>query len=684
MRSIKLLIIVIMSSVLILSCSQPNQSNVQNQADTFQWKTEQFADIKILRYQIPEFEKLSLNQKILLYYLSQAALSGRDILWDQNCKYNLLVRKNLENIYLTYQGDRNSVDFQKFVVYLKRVWFSNGIHHHYSTDKIKPEFTKEYFAELVKNSDQSGFVKASNKTFEETLKLLEKIMFDPQFLAKRVNLDPSQDLILSSANNYYDGVTQHEAENYYNQMRDPKDNTPISYGLNSQLVKKNGKIYERVWKSGGMYGPAIDKIIFWLEKALPYAENEKQSEVIEKLIRYYKSGSLKDWDEYNIAWVQDTESLVDFVNGFIEVYGDPLGLKASWEALVNFKNLEATHRAELLSKNAQWFEEHSPIDKRFKKEKVTGVTAKIINAVQLGGDLYPSTAIGINLPNADWIRKDYGSKSVTLENITYAYDQVSLGSGLYEEFIENSDDLKLVKQYKALSDNIHTDLHECLGHGSGKLLPGVASDALKNYQSTLEETRADLFALYYIMDQKLVDLGIIPNLEAAKAEYLYQMLNGLIIQLARIEPGKNLEEAHMRNRQLIAKWCYEKGKTDNVIEMYKKNEKTYVRINDYKKLRALIGQLLAEVQRIKSEGDFEAGKNLVETYGVIVDQNLRDEVHKRYSKLNLAPYSGFINPKLIPITENGKIIDVKVEYPTDFAAQMIEYSQNYSFLPVEN
>jgi len=671
-------------AALLTACQQRSGEKTTNANDTFEWKVDQFADIKILRYQIPEFEQLTTKQKIFLYYLSEAALSGRDIIWDQNCKYNLLIRNYLENIYRTYKGDRQSDDFQQFLVYLKRVWFSNGIHHHYSTDKIMPGFSREYFKKLIEGSDSAKFPQWPSLTAQQTLELVEKVMFDPNFLSKRVNLDPSTDLVASSANNFYEGVTQHEAEAFYNRMKDPKDPTPISYGLNSKLVKKNGKVTEQVWKSGGMYGKAIDQIIYWLEKAIPYAENEAQQNVIRLLIKFYQTGDLKVWDEYNIAWVEDTHSLIDFVNGFIEVYGDPLGLKASWEALVNFKNLEATRRTEILSANAQWFEDHSPIDNRFKKQNVKGVSAKVINAVQLGGELYPSTAIGINLPNADWIRKDHGSKSVTLENITYAYDQVSMRSGLYEEFIENKDDIQLIKQYKSLSDNLHTDLHECLGHGSGQLLPGVASDALKNYQSTLEEARADLFALYYMMDEKMVELGILPTLEAAKAEYLYQILNGLMVQLCRIEPGKNLEEAHMRNRQLIARWCYEKGKPDNVIEMYQKNGKTYVRINDYMKLRELFGQLLAEVQRIKSEGDYAAGKNLVETYGVIVDQKLRDEVAARYQKLNLAPYSGFINPRLVPVEKDGQIVDVQVVYPKDYIQQMLEYSEKYSFLPLEN
>lgn len=684
MKKIKFIVLSMISAGILSSCSQQPSSCCSNSADTFAWKTEQFADIKILRYQVPDFEKLNLNQKILVYYLSKAANAGRDIIWDQNCKYNLLIRSTLENIYKNYSGDRNSDNYKKFEIYLKRIWFSNGIHHHYSTDKIMPEFDKAYFAELVKNSDQKGFKLPEGKNLEQTLAMIEPVMFDANVMAKKVWLDPSKDLIANSATHFYDGITEKEAENFYNSLKDPKDETPVSYGLNSQLTKVNGKITEKIWKVGGMYSPAIEKICYYLNQAIPYAENEKQKVTIEKLISYYKTGDLKVWDDYNIEWATDTISTIDFINGFIEVYGDPIGLKGSWEAMVNFKNLEATKRTEILSANAQWFEDNSPMDPRFRKAKVKGVSAKVITAVQLGGDTHPSTAIGINLPNADWIRKEHGSKSVTLENITYTYNQVTMGSGFYEEFIENPGDIELIKKYKALSDNLHTDLHECLGHGSGQLLPGVASDALKNYQSTLEEARADLFALYYMMDQKLVDLGILPSLDAAKAEYLSQMLNGLMTQLVRIEPGKTIEEAHMRNRQLIAKWCLEKGKADNVLEMYKHNGKTYLKVNDYQKLRTLFGNLLAEIQRIKSEGDYKAGRDLVENYGVQVDEAIHTEALERYKKLNLAPYSGFINPKLSLVEEGGKITDVKVEYPDNFAKQMLEYSNEFSTLPVLN
>ncbi len=659
-----------------------NQKNTQT--DTFQYVSEQFADLRILRYQVPGFDKLTLNQKKLIYYLSEAALAGRDIFWDQNCKYNLMVRKTLENIIETYNGDRNTEDYKKFLVYTKRVFFSNGIHHHYSTDKIKPEFTKEYFNELIKNSDNSKFILPKGNTLLQLTEELNKIIFDPDFLPKRVWQDPSKDLVENSACNFYEDVSEKEAENFYNHMKTTGEKEPVSYGLNSKLVKENGKIVEEVWKSNGMYGNAIDEIIKWLNKAFEVAETPEQKTSIEKLISFYKTGSLKIWDDYNIAWVNDTAAQVDFTNGFIEVYGDPLGLKATWESVVDFRNDEATERTLKLSNNAQWFEDHSPVNSLFKKKKVKGITAKVITVAQLGGDCHPSTPIGINLPNADWIRKEHGSKSVTLENITYAYDQAAQKSGMLEEFAESKEEIDLSHKYGFISGNLHTDLHECLGHGSGQLLPGVSTDAMKNYHSPLEEARADLFALYYIMDPKMVELGLLPSLDAAKAEYMSYIRNGLITQLVRIEPGKNLEEAHMRNRQLIAKWCYEKGKAENVIEFIKRDGKTYVRINDFDKLRKLFGDLLAEVQRIKSEGDFDAGKALVENYGVIVDQDLLKEVRERYAKLNLAPYSGFINPVLFPVMTNGNITDIKIEYPNDFLSQMLDYGRNHSYLKIEN
>jgi dipeptidyl-peptidase-3 len=674
-----------LSTSLFSACNHQESKNSElNEPDTFKYLVEQFADLKVLRYKIPGFESMNIKQKKLMYYLSQAALAGRDITWDQNGKYNLLIRKTLENILETYSGNRSSIEFKKFEIYTKRVWFSNGIYHHYSTDKIAPDFSPEYFDELIRNSKTATFVLPKEKSISDVVSIIKPVIFDPNIYPKRVWQDPSRDLVTNSAANFYHDVTEKEVEEYYKKLKDPNDLRPISYGLNSRLVKENGTLVEKLWKSGGLYGSAIDEIIKWLEKASTVAENNQQKEGLEKLITYYKSGDLKIWDDYNINWATDTASQVDYVNGFIEVYGDPLGLRGGWEAIVNFRNEEATERTLKLSNNAQWFENNSPTDKRFKKEKVKGISAKVITVAQLGGECHPATPIGINLPNADWIRKEYGSKSVTIENITHTYNQVLITSGFYEEFIDSKNELEYIRLYKSLSDNLHVDLHECLGHGSGQLLPGVNTDIFKNYYSTLEETRADLFALYYIMDPKMVELGILPNLDAAKAEYYYQILNGLLTQLVRIEPGKNIEEAHMRNRQLIAKWCYEMGKKDNVIEFYKKNNKTYLRINNYDQMRKLLGELLAEVQRIKSEGDYEACKALIENYGVIVDQALLTEARERYAKLNLAPYSGFINPVLMPVEKDGEIIDIKVEYPTDYSKQMLEYGKKFSFLPVIN
>lgn len=651
----------------------------------FNFNLEQFADLGILRYQVPGFDQLNLQQKKLIYYLSEAALCGRDIFFDQNGKDNLLIRHTLENIYLTYRGDKNTVEYKEFVVYLKRVWFSNGIYHHYGSHKFVPGFSKEYFAKLVKNSDAKKFTLLKDQSLDQLVAYLTPVMFDPAVAPKKVNKDAGVDVVKTSFGNFYEGVSQTEAEQFYDAMHKPNDNEPVSYGLNSKLVKENGKLVEKVYKSNGMYGSAIDKIIYWLDKALSVAENDKQKAVITSLIDYYKTGDLKTWDKYNILWVKDLDSRVDFVNGFIESYDDPLGMKATWESMVNFKDLEATKRTETISANAQWFESHSPIDPRFRKKEVKGITAKVIVAAQLGGACYPSTPIGVNLPNADWIRKEHGSKSVTIGNITYAYDQASLGNGFLEEFAENPTEIELARKYGSLTNDLHTDLHECLGHGSGQLLPGVSSDALKNYSSTLEEARADLFGLYYMMDAKIVELGILPDTLAAEAEYSSYMRNGLLTQLVRIEPGKNIEEDHMRNRQLIAHWCIEKGATDKVVEFVKRNGKTYVKINDYGKLRQLFGKLLAEVQRIKSEGDFEAGKKLVETYGVKVDQALLAEVLERYRKLNIAPYKGFVNPVFVPVIDaQGNITDVQVNYVDDYATQMLDYSKKYSFLPVRN
>ncbi|BDX39023.1 dihydrofolate reductase [Tenuifilaceae bacterium CYCD] len=666
------------AGLLLTSCK-----NAEKESIPFKWQVDQFADIRIMRYQIPEFDSLTPNQKVLVYYLSEAAKYGRDIIWDQNYKYNLTVRSVLESIYNGYTGDRNSTSWNQFTVYLKRVWFSNGIHHHYSNDKFIPEFTQEYFAELVKNTPADKF-NTSLGTTDEIIANLTPIIFDPNVAPKRVNQSEGADMIASSACNYYEGVTQKEAEDFYAKMMNPKDTTPISYGLNSKLVKENGKVVEKVWKIDGMYGAAIEKIVYWLEKAATVAENEHQRNIINTLVEYYKSGDLKKFDEYNVLWVNDLDSHVDFVNGFIENYGDPLGYKSSWESVVDFKNLEATRRTKIISDNAQWFEDNSPIDNQFKKKEVKGVSAKVITVAQLGGDCYPSTPIGINLPNADWIRKYHGSKSVTMDNITYAYDQAAQGNGFMEEFAWSPEEIELNKEYGSLASNLHTDLHECLGHGSGQLAEGVKGDELKNYGSPLEEARADLFALYYMMDQKMVEIGIMPTLEVAKAEYNNYIRNGIMTQLTRIEFGKTIEQAHMRNRQLIASWCYENGKAENVIEKKTRDGKTYFVINDYAKLRNLFGTLLKEIQRIKSTGDYEAGKKMVETYAVQINPELHREVLDRYAKLKLAPYGGFINPELIPVMEGDKIIDVKVEYPDNYTQQMLGYSEKYGLLPLIN
>ena len=647
--------------------------------DDFKFFSEKFADLKILRYKVDGFEQLTLKQKKLIYFLSRAALAGRDILWDQNNRYNLRLRKVLETIYLTFDGDRKTKEFNQFEVYLKRIWFSNGMHHHYSMDKINPEFTQKYFLHLIAHSKWTEF-KHPQKLIHELL----PIIFDPGLENKRVSLDSSKDLLLESANNFYRDVTQSEAELFYAQMNNNAGENPPSFGLNSKLTKENGELVEKKWKENGLYAEAIQEIVKWLKKAQEVAESPAQQRSIAKLIIFYQTGDLKSFDEHSIEWVKDVESRVDFVNGFIEVYGDALGIKGSWESIVNFKDIEATHRTEIISNNAQWFEDHSPVSSEFKKEKVTGVSAKVITVAMLGGDCHPVTPIGINLPNAEWIREQYGSKSVTIENITYAYYQSSLGDGMLEEFCWDKAEVERARKHGYLGSNLHTDLHECLGHGSGKMKKGVTVDALKNYYSTLEETRADLFALYFIMDPKLVELGLTESEETAKAEYDVYIRNGLLTQLVRIEPGKDLEESHMRNRQLIARWVYDKGSAENVIERRERNDKTFFVINDYQRLRELFGELLKEVQRIKSEGDYEAGKTLVENYGVKVIRDLHNEVLERYKKLNLAPYAGFLNPEYEVVEEEGEIKDIRISYPKNFAQQMLDYSKNYSFLPLVN
>ena len=636
---------------------------------------DRFADIEVMRYAVPGFDELTPDQKKLIYYLSEAALAGRDILWDQNGKYNLQLRRLLEDVYSKYTGDRNSADFKAFEKYLKQVEFGNGVHHHYSTDKFAPEFSQLWLentmaAEGLKIADYGNAVD------------LTRLMFDPTFMPKRVNQAAGQDLIATSANNLYEGVTQQEVENYYNAMKDSTDTTPVSYGLNTRVIKgPDGKVTEQVYRLGGLYSPAIARIIDNLEKAMPYAESQQQRDVIAKLISYYKSGDLKEFDEYSILWVDDTASKVDFVNGFIESYGDPLGMTGAWESIVNFRNDKASKRTQTISENAQWFENNSPVDPRFRKPHVKGVTAKVINAAVLAGDAYPSSPIGINLPNANWIRAAHGSKSVTIENLTQAYDDAAHGNGFNEEFVIDQPTRDLLDKYLFITDNLHTDLHECLGHASGQLLPGVDPDALKAHGSTLEETRADLFALYYLADPKLLELGLLDNPDAYKAEYYKYMLNGLMTQLMRIEPGKDVEEAHMRNRKLIAEWVLEKGAPDKVVELVRKDGKTYVQINDYQKLRELFGQLLGEIQRIKSEGDYAAGEALVETYGVKVDPALHKEVLDRYAKLDIAPYKGFVNPVYTPVKDaSGNITDVTISFEEGYLPQMLRYSKEYSTL----
>ena len=681
----KLIFMSIIMSAAFMACNNPEENKEATQKDDFTYQIDQFADIRVMRFQIPGWDELDLRQKKLIYYLSEAAKAGRDITFDQNFKYNLAIRKTMEEIYENYQGDREAREFGDFMVYLKRIWFSNGIHHHYSTDKIIPAFSDTYFAELVNNSQNAGFPLREGQITEEFIAWISPYIFDPDVAAKKIVTDPDSDIVAESATNFYaDEVNQAEVLAFYKKVKDPDDKTPVSYGLNSKIVKENGKIKEEVYKFGGLYGPAIEKIIYWLEKAKTVAGSTEQEKAFAALIDYYKTGDLTTWDEYNVMWLNDGNAFVDYVNGFIEVYGDPLGMKATWESVVNFRNEEATKRTEIISENAQWFEDNSPVDPRFKKKEVKGVTAKVITVAQLGGDCYPTTPIGINLPNADWIRKEHGSKSVTMDNITYAYDQVAMQSGFLEEFAASQEEIDRQRKYGSISDNIHTDMHECIGHASGQLLPETSSEALQSYSSALEESRADLFALYYMMDQKMVDLGLLPNLDAARAQYDSYIANGLMRQLTRIELGKDIEQAHMRNRQLISKWCYEKGRDENVIEKFEKDGKTYIRINDYERLRELMGELLAEVQRIKSEGDYAAGKKLVENYAVKVDPELHAEVKERYAKLNLAPYGGFVNPEISPVTENDEILDVEVSYPDDYVKQMMHYSQDYSYLPVYN
>ena len=660
-----------MAALAITSCAS---KATEQQTDDFDYTVDRFADIEVLRYKVPDFENLTPQQRILIYYLTEAAITGRDILWDQNGKYNLAIRDLIENVYTNYDGDRDNADFKALETYLKQIEFANGIHHHYSMDKFTPGFTREFLAGNVAKlpADQQP----------ENIETLYEVIFNPAIMPKRVNQAEGADLITTSANNLYEGVTQAEVEKYFNALKDTTDTTPVSWGLNTRVIKQNGKVVEQPYKVGGLYTESISRIVDLLGKANEYAENDTQRGVINKLIEFYTTGDLKTFDDYSIAWVEDTDSKVDFINGFIESYGDPLGMTGAFESIVNFKNEEASHRTEVISGNAEWFEQNSPVDPRFRKDKVKGVTAKVITAAILAGDSYPATPIGINLPNANWIRAAHGSKSVTLENITEAYDEASHGNGFNEEFVIDQETSDLMDKYLFITDNLHTDLHECLGHASGRLLPGFDPDALKAHGSTLEEARADLFALYYLADPKLLELGLLDNPDAYKAQYYKYILNGLMTQLMRIEPGKDVEEAHMRNRQLISAWVFEKGKADNVIEMVNRDGKTFIKINDYAKLRDLFGQLLGEVQRIKSEGDYEAGRDLVETYAVKVDPKLHKEVLDRYAKLDIAPYKGFVNPVYTPVTDkDGNITDVTVSYEEDYLPQVLRYSKQYRTLP---
>lgn len=647
-------------------------SKSQDGTDNFRYLIDEFADLKIMKYQVPGWDDLSLQQKEYVYHLSEAAKYGRDIIWVQNCRYNLPIRKVLENILENYEGDRECREFQDFTVYAKRVFFSNGIHHHYAEDKIFPDCPQDYFRSLME-------AVGDGDRCEELL----PVIYDPEIFPQRKSNDPGKDIVQASAVNFYENVTRKEVEDFYHAMLDPQDDTPVSYGLNSKVVKgSDGVIREEVYRTGGLYGPALTRICSELEKAAEYAENDAQKQYIATLVEYYRTGDLKLWDKYNIEWVQDTLGTVDFVNGFVEDYNDPLGRKATWEGLVNIKDHDASQRTEILSANAQWFEDNSPVDPRFRKPQVKGISAKVINAVALAGDCYPSTPIGINLPNADWIRRDYGSKSVTIANITHAYDLAAQESprNLLSEFAWSEDEIALEKKYSAITDEIHTDLHECLGHGSGRTLPGVSPNALGEYSSTLEETRADLFGLYYIADPKLVELGILPDMEAYKAQYANYIRNGIMVQFNRVELGKKNTEAHMQNRKLIAEWCYEQGRDGNVIEKKVRDGKTYFVVNDFEALRGLFARLLAEVQRIKSEGDYEAGKALVEKYAVDIDPQLHREVKARYEQLGLKPYGGFVNPEIVPVKRGGKTVDYRIEYVDDYLGQMLEYGKKYATL----
>ncbi len=681
---LKLFILLFMSGISLNSCKNTPQATPAEAGD-FNYSVDQFDDMRVLKYRLPGFEALSLNQKKYIYFLSEAALSGRDILYDQNFKYNLQIRKTLEAIIGNYSGDKENADYKALLVYAKRVFFANGIHHHYSSDKLNPGFAESFFAQQIKECDASTLPLNSRQTVDQFISFLAPVIFDEKLFPRKVEQREGADMVAESASNFYEGVSQKEVEKYYAGKVVPNDPHPVSLGLNSKVIKVNGMVTEDVYKSGGRYGAAIDRIVYWLGKASAVADNDTQKKELAILIDYYTTGDLRTWDEYNVAWAKNTESLVDYINGFIENYEDPLGMKATWEAIVDYTDLEASKRTQIITSNAQWFEDNSPVNPEYRKDTVTGVAAKVINIAMLGGDCFPPSPLGINLPNADWIRKEVGSKSVTLANITLAYDKASEGNGFLEEFAFDTDEIARIKKYGSVADALHTDLHECIGHASGKLAAGTDPNALKNYASPLEEARADLFALYYMMDQKILDLGLLPEREAAAAAYDSYLRNGLLTQIVRIKPGKDIEQAHMRCRSTISHWVYEKGKSENVVEILQRYGKSFVKINDHMKLQALFGNLLKEIQRIKSEGDFEAGKKLIENYGVKIDQQLHTEILERYSKLNLAPYTGFVNPELVPLLDSkGDTIDITVKYVDDFLGQMMSYGINYSFLPVNN
>lgn len=681
------------AQLLMTTACNNNPSSVSEKTTTeqsgydpdFKVTAESFADLQILRYQVPGWDQLSAKQKELAYYLYEASLAGRDIIYDQRGKHNLTVRKTIETIWDSYTGQRSGESWEQFKTYAGQVWFSNGIHHHYSNDKIVPACSKDYFFnELITHSDAAKLPLAEGETSEAFIARLAPVIFDPSYQPKMVDLRAGIDNVVHSANNYYEGVTQKEVDAFYAAF--PHSDQEPEWGLNSKTIKENGKVTEKVWKSGGMYGSAIDKIIYWLEKAVPLSENGQQQKAFTLLIEYYKTGDLKTWDDYNIAWVQNTNTVIDFTNGFIEVYNDAIGKKGSFESIVSIKDFESSKRIEAIAREAQWFEDNAPLMPEHKKKEVKGIDAKVINVIAEAGDAAPSTPIGINLPNSDWLRKVHGSKSVSLGNIVHAYNESSSSSGFLDEFVADTTVLARMKEHGNLASALHTDMHECIGHASGQINPGVSTPdkTLKNYASCLEEARADLVALYYVLDPKLVEIGVMPSLETGKAEYDSYMMNGLMTQLTRIKPGQTIEEAHMRNRALNAYWVYEKGQPDNVVELIKKDGKTYVQVNDYEKLRILFGELLREIQRIKSEGDFNAGKHLVETYGVQVNQELHKEVLARFAALNVKPYKGFIQPRLVPVEKDGKITDVRIEYPESFYEQMMEYGKNYSFLPAIN